>query len=50
MTTNLNEDLSSCEYQSDSMIQGVGRKIEKRRGQTNWSRKSQRIESRENFK
>ena len=43
MATNLNENLSSCEHQSDSMIQGAGRGTEKRRRKTNRNRRSQRV-------
>ena len=32
MTTNLNKNPSGCEYQLDSMIQGVSGRIEKRGG------------------
>ena len=43
MTANLNENPSSCECQSDSMIQGTSRGTEKRRRKTNRSRRSQRM-------
>ena len=50
MATNLNENLSSCEYQLDSTIQGTSRGTEERGGETNWSRRSQRVGSRKNTK
>jgi len=35
MTANLNENPSSCECQSDSIVQKASRGAEKRRGKTN---------------
>ena len=49
MTTNLNENPSSGECQSDSTIQGASQKTEKRRRKTNRDRRSRRVGDRENI-
>jgi len=50
MIINLDEDPSSSECQSDSIIQGASRGTEKRRRKTNRGRRSQRVENRKNIK
>ena len=50
MTANLDKNLSGCECQSDSTIQGASRGAEKRRGKINQSGGSQRVEGRKNLK
>ena len=50
MTANFNKNSSGCKCQSDSTIQKASRGTEKGGSKTNQSQRSQRVESRENFK
>jgi len=50
MTANVDENLSSCECQLSSIIQGTSKGIESRRSETSRGRRSQRIEGRKNIK
>ena len=50
MTTSLNENPSSSKYQSDSIVQGASRGIEKGGRKTNGSGRSRRMGSRKNTK
>ena len=50
MTANLNENPSSCECQSDSIIQGASGETEKRRRKTNRSGRNQRMGGGKNTK
>ena len=50
MAANFNENSSSSECQSNSMIQRTGGRSEKGREKTNGSRRSRRVGGRENFK
>ena len=50
MTANLDENPSSCECQSDSMVQGTSGGTEKRRRKTSRNRRSQRVGDQENIK
>ena len=50
MTANLDKNLSGCEYQLDSMIQGTSGETKERRSEASGSKRSQRVESRKNSK
>jgi len=49
MTANFDENSSSGECQSDSMIQGLSREVKERRGETNRDGRSEGVKSREDI-